>query len=296
MKNSKSIEPKNLTAQLHYRGEGNPPTSHPGAAISNSFPGLEADFRNVWTHIFEGIVLHEASNLVVAVEATADEKIQQLVNQNVHYFLVEAHRKSMVAPVKGPSNRPGVPINAVMALEWSNALAEIVPLAGRLVTCKFESTDNRRKPIRVKLRVRHFFDADTNRQGNPVNQRVVISRDMADPGELTQSLCSPWQNDYRDCACFYWAASRPDYVNVEPGKDGKSAGNNWLEKDRTKASRKSYITDTADNRAKQHRLISYQDLFTSWEESLRFIIGGKDEILHKDGKPRRPKKRKSSGK
>src|SRR5262249_11716498 len=25
------------------------------------------------------------------------------------------------------------------------------------------------------------------------------------PGELTQSLCSPWTHDFRDCGCFYWA-------------------------------------------------------------------------------------------
>ncbi|MBV8506926.1 MAG: hypothetical protein JOZ11_14100 [Alphaproteobacteria bacterium] len=30
------------------------------------------------------------------------------------------------------------------------------------------------------------------------------------PGELTQSLCSPWTHDFRDCACFYWASNHPD--------------------------------------------------------------------------------------
>ena len=32
------------------------------------------------------------------------------------------------------------------------------------------------------------------------------------PGELTMSLCSPWQHDFRDCACHYWASNRPDVV------------------------------------------------------------------------------------
>jgi hypothetical protein len=32
------------------------------------------------------------------------------------------------------------------------------------------------------------------------------------PGELLMSLCSPWQHDFRDCACHYWAANRPDVV------------------------------------------------------------------------------------
>ena len=44
---SQSIEAKNLTAQLQYRGAGNPPGMHPYSAISNCFPGLEMDFRNV---------------------------------------------------------------------------------------------------------------------------------------------------------------------------------------------------------------------------------------------------------
>jgi ferritin-like protein len=30
------------------------------------------------------------------------------------------------------------------------------------------------------------------------------------PGELTQSLCSPWMHDFRDCACNYWASNHPD--------------------------------------------------------------------------------------
>ena len=59
----------------------------------------------------------------------------------------------------------------------------------------------------------------------------LIAEDVATPGELTQSLCSPWQNDYRECGCYYWAASRPDYVNVEPTARGTSIGNNWMARD-----------------------------------------------------------------
>ena len=40
------------------------------------------------------------------------------------------------------------------------------------------------------------------------------------PGEMLQSLCSPWQHDFRDCQCFYWAANHPDIVLGElyPGE------------------------------------------------------------------------------
>jgi hypothetical protein len=38
-----------------------------------------------------------------------------------------------------------------------------------------------------------------------------------EPGVLTQSLCSPWQWDFADCGCYYWAASRPDIVTSQAG-------------------------------------------------------------------------------
>jgi hypothetical protein len=43
----------------------------------------------------------------------------------------------------------------------------------------------------------------------------VIDLATANRGVLTQSLCSPWQWDFADCGCYYWAASRPDIVTGE---------------------------------------------------------------------------------
>jgi len=64
-------------------------------------------------------------------------------------------------------------------------------------------------------------------------ESIAPSPDLVKPGEMTQGLCSPWQKDYRECACYYWAASRPDFVNVEPGADGLAHGDNWMMKERT---------------------------------------------------------------
>ena len=90
---------------------------------------------------------------------------------------------------------------------------------------------------------------------------------MAGPGELTQGLCSPWQNDLRECSCYYWASSRPDFVNTDIGADGLSHGDNWFAKVRTH----EYVPDDyADS-----RLIGYDDLFKNWEQ-LQFQIGGRD--------------------
>jgi hypothetical protein len=158
---------------------------------------------------------------------------------------------------------------AIAPLEWSNSLAYILhKFTGKTVRCDFTAdpvwldqarwTGEKGSYITVKLKVQSFFDANT----------AVISPSLAQPGELTQGLCSPWQNDYRECSCYYWAAARPDFVNVQPTPSGASAGDNWLQKKRTG----DYVADDYVDQ----RLLHYDDLFNTWEESLKFQIGGRD--------------------
>ena len=53
-----------------------------------------------------------------------------------------------------------------------------------------------------------------------LNDDGVIDLQTAEPGTLTRSLCSPWQWDFADCGCYYWAASRPDIVTSASGEQG----------------------------------------------------------------------------
>lgn len=78
----------------------------------------------------------------------------------------------------------------------------------------------------------------------------------------------PWQNDFRECVCYYWAASRPDYINVEPAPGGGSQGDNWMTRQRSG----QYVVDDY----RDSRLINYQDLFNHWEKVLKFQLGGRD--------------------
>src|SRR5262245_21263374 len=89
------IHPRNLTAQLEYRGRGNPPVSHPSSAISNCFPGLEFDFRAVWRRIFAGIIITEHNNYVIEAE---DPKYAHLV----HRRLLKVEGRTVAVPVRGP--------------------------------------------------------------------------------------------------------------------------------------------------------------------------------------------------
>ena len=276
-----------LRDQLEHRGRGNPPVTHPISAISNCFPGLEFDFRNIWRRLFKGIVLTEHNNYVVAIE---DARYQSLLNCR----LLEVDGHSVVTGATGPAfpgdGQNALPLDvnpeAVAFMEWSNSFARFQDKQGQSVACVFSATPPPRgiefiwprpdgMPLQtttVQLEIRHVFDASPM-QGSP-RQRAVLARELAEPGELTQGLCSPWQNDYRECACYYWAASRPDFVNVEPGADGASRGAMWMQKKHTAP----YIPDSGgDGRAYDTRLLSYDDLFSDWERYLKFVIGGRAE-------------------
>ena len=187
----------------------------------------------------------------------------------------------MFTPVMGPASsdpegeiRLTTELNphGIAAVEWSNALAAVLRgRQGKDVYCDFtkhlpsaqkdmmqEIHEKPKNYITVKLKVRKFFD----------NGTAVISEALASAGELTQGLCSPWQNDYRECSCYYWASARPDFINVEAAGNGLSKGDNWFQIERTG----TYVPDDYVD----SRLVLYDELFLEWERWLRFQVGGKD--------------------
>jgi hypothetical protein len=282
------LTPRNLSAQVHYVAAGNPVNSRPLAAISNCCPGLEVDFRAVWRRMFEGIVLREYDNLVVdidpkvtdpAVKALKGHRLLGVEIEHKHAGKGKDRKEEVLftAEMWGPApsdveGRVLLTTNqnpyGLGPLEWSNALAKVLRgYTGKRVPCHFTmdvSPDHQpfvKTPpnfLTVELKVRDFFEPES----------AVISRALAEPGELTQGLCSPWQNDYRECSCYYWASARPDYVNLEPSPSGLSSGDNWLQKERTG----KYVPDDYVD----ERLILYDDLFLDWEKWLKVQIGGRD--------------------
>lgn len=253
-----SIEPRNVAAQLHYRAAGNPPSTLPDSAISNCFPGLEFDFRNIWRRVFEGIEIHEASGFVVRAEG----ELSRLEGR----FLISVGGVPNLVSLRGPTDtEEDADLQRIAWLEWSNFLADVLATsAGELVAAEFFDVETETSET-VELRVRPIFVNSPETGGvTPLIDEVI-----AEAGELTQSLCSPWQNDYRECGCYYWAASRPDYVNVESTAQGASVGNNWMARSREP---KVYEPDNPNN----PRQLNYVDLFRNWQGLLRFIVEGRD--------------------
>jgi hypothetical protein len=278
-----ALTPRNLSAQLRYVAAGNPINSRPEMAIANCCPGLEVDFRAVWRRIFENIELSEYDNYVVKgnVKGRSGKKISLTGHRLLRIgggasgkiedgkaVIVTLKESAASNPTETVTVRSDRNPHGVWTMEWSNCLAHIVAAVrtGKTHTVECEFTrDPAPTPlpigvptITVDLNLIDFFESPDS---------AVISEGLAEPGELTQGLCSPWQNDLRECSCYYWASSRPDFVNTEIKEDGLTHGDNWFSQKRTG----EYVADDyADT-----RLINYDNLFNNWGQ-LQFQIGGKD--------------------
>ncbi|SCB52354.1 hypothetical protein GA0061099_103112 [Bradyrhizobium yuanmingense] len=248
------IDPKNVTAQFSFRAVGNPPSTLPQDAISNFFPGLEFDLRSLWKHLFEGIGLHEAGlvNGGHQVLAVAPGSPAELAGIRPLFRLRSVDGR----PVEARSLSDQGPMPERYAMEFFNSLADVVQKAGQAVPCSFVNPQTN-VVVSADLVVR------------PVLEQVAFSRDLLEPGAMTQGLCSPWQADYRECGCYYWAASRPDFINVQVS-GGVARGHNWMQRKRGSAD------DYRVDQPRDPEQFSYDDLYTRWEQVLTFVVGGKE--------------------
>ncbi len=98
------------------------------------------------------------------------------------------------------------------------------------------------------------------------------------PGELTQSLCSPWTHDFRDCACFYWASNHPD-IALPPLPDPSVSTNDthlgrdtaWERADR---SMQSPPVATAQGDTTE---MAYHEISRDWQ-LLNFVVERRERV------------------
>jgi ferritin-like protein len=278
------VFPRNLTARASVQVIGNPVTTRLESGVGNCFPGLEFDHRNLDRRFFPGLVLEFTANGIRFLEvdlsdpALAEETnlkqtlagdIGEQLKQGVWFVEKITQRGKTIEMPK-----QGQPLDVAMA-SW------------RLVRCLEPGT------LAVQLRRRQRRDEGQAESG-PDIKLTAKRRTYVDPqtgvingayraGELTQSLCSPWMHDFRDCACYYWASNHPDIVLSEdpPGEPTLPSGAptdpvlaltpiDWLRRDRKK-------TDPAqaDAGADRQEEIDHYEINQNWQ-NLAIVLRGRE--------------------
>jgi hypothetical protein len=247
------IFPRNLTARAAYLVPGNPSVTRPEDSPANCYPGLEIDVRNLDRRFFPGLVfnfvevpggphardgaklsyvdIYEDPDLQLDLESTLrrlsdlgiSEQTARTLYSDIDGYAEDLGKGNWYLDwIKVGRSRP-IEMYASRLIGKARRRRRMNPLRGLVVwrlirgleagpvSIGLKRRDVGHKNERVTLHGwrRLYTDPDTG----------VISA-VYKPGELMQGLCSPWQHDFRDCYCHYWASNRPDLVlaDVDPGE------------------------------------------------------------------------------
>jgi hypothetical protein len=213
---------------------GNPVITRLESGVGNCFPGLEMDLRNLERRFFPFLEVDflqddQQTAQVVGVDMAGVNASTISSNDRSAYATIAADmnndaivwaisqmtgdfgifgRKTVKLPPQNasvPNGDPPDPWTAVRLLPQ-----------GKPVTITVVRNSNSGPSRQVTLTQSRVAYLDENGAFNNIFQ----------PGELSQSLCSPWTHDFRDCACFYWASNHPDIV-LPPAPESVPEDSRW---------------------------------------------------------------------
>jgi hypothetical protein len=275
------VFPRNLTARADYQVPGNPTVTRLEDVVANCYPGLELDVRNLDRRFFPGLVFEFVARDDNSARYTEPRRygawlsyIDDLLDPDLQLDTEEAKRLSLALALK----KGTLTAHGDWYLEWveqkgkrlsmreHNPDGADLPLDGLYVWRLLRGLEP--GPLTIALRRRAEDAGDEvvlhgwrRRFTDPV---TGVINGAYQPGELLQSLCSPWQHDFRDCACTYWASNHPDAVfqEIMPGEktlpDGQPTAPlpanlrvDWLRADRSRQGTAAAQNTIAKNRPYQ---------------------------------------------
>jgi hypothetical protein len=289
---SQKIFPRNLTARAAAQVVGNPVTTRLESGVGNCFPGLEFDHRNLDRRFFPGLVFEFTVNGARFVDLDLGDPA--LDGETVLKKALSGDAGTQLregAWFIQQITQGGTTITMTQDGDDLDAMT-----SWRLVRCLEQG------PVTIQLQRRAVTPGENippqsvtlsgNRRNYVDAQTGVISSAYA-PGELSQSLCSPWMHDFRDCACFYWASNHPDIALAEdpPGEPTLPSGTSldpflaltpidWLRADR--ASKAPAGGTTSANRLGQ---MDHYEINQRWQD-LAIVLQGRE--LSSIYQPRQP--------
>jgi hypothetical protein len=297
------IFPRNLTARAEFSVAGNPVVTRTEDAVANCFPGLELDVRNLDRRFFPGLVfnfvepldgekegMHYGAKLAY-VDALEDPDLQLNSAATQHRLYDVMKIKEKVAQklydtlTADPEPLPSTGNWFLNWLQVGNKRISMRGLTGLTVWRLVRGLEH--GPVSIGLVDKDKHHKPTSLDGwrrmftDPVTG--VIST-AYQPGELMQGLCSPWQHDFRDCYCHYWASNRPDLVMGEvypgepvlPGGDAADPSINirvdWMRAHRSRELAVEAFPIIEKNRPYQ---FDHYQINEQWQ-NLNIVLGGRE--------------------
>ncbi|MFF4421649.1 ferritin-like domain-containing protein [Streptomyces sp. NPDC001549] len=290
------IFPRNLTARADHVVRGNPSGSRPESGVDNCFPGLEFDQRNLEKAFFPGLTVdfHHASGprvLAVTGGVAADQGITAAdldtgTPQDPRPLYLWAvcgrttvDQEEQDAPVFHATERTGLELwRRVHDLLPGRVAIVLGRTPGSTSPGAFWVPDGGLNRWRTDNRSEVQFDADgvlewailVADRARYVDPDGVIDPDVYQAGDLTRSLCAPWQYDFRECGCYYWAASKPD---ISTSSDGVHRNLNFQRRDRTTNPPEPDIPTIRGRAAKE---LDHPALIANWNV-LPVVLNGRED-------------------
>ena len=268
---------------------GNPMSTRLESGVGNCFPGLECDLRNLERRFFPflEVDIQDTAITIVGVDVAGARASLSTADAREYARLgtdVDAGRSWHVRTLTGlfgPLGRLTLDIRSLRPPSIGDGRRPPDAwTAVRLLTEGTEVTLDLSGPRKASMqlkgnRVRYLDD-------NGALAQIFL------PGELTQSLCSPWTHDFRDCGCYYWASNHPDIAQPPlptpaPSDPAWENAVPWERKDRTI----DRLPRPATARAPTE--LEYYEINRAWQ-SLNFVVGRR-EVIEKfaarqvDGQP-----------
>lgn len=279
------IFPRNLTARADHVVRGNPAASRPESGVDNCFPGLEFDQRNLDKAFFPGLTFEfqrPDGAALRAVGATGIAAERGLTDADLPLHLWAVCGRTTVdqaeadIPTFSCTNLGGLDVWRVVHDLMPGRIAILLGPAPGVSSPGAGAVDGPLNDFRRGERSVVQRDPDGTVLAVLVADRAryldaegVIDPEVYLPGELTRSLCAPWQYDFRDCGCFYWAAAKPDVVT---SADGQVPYVNFQRADRTGVPPPADLP-TAGGRREQE--LDYPAMLHAWND-LAVVLGGQE--------------------
>src|SRR5690349_13064301 len=224
------VLPRNLTARADHLVIGNPMTARPESGVGNAHPGLEFDVRVLDRHFLPGLVFdfqYGAGAKLSALKPSENPGLPGLTEDDLKQGLFLLLIKARFG--KDPLNDAVVPLAGVDGYVVLRNIIDLEPNTLRTVivgTVPSSQADHDRltklgaalesssplAPLERGADGKLLYALVSGTRKSFLTPDGVIDPDLIHPGELTQNLCSPWQWDFADCYCYYWASSKPDIV------------------------------------------------------------------------------------